>query len=119
MSAMKPKLRPGAALVEIDDEAVLYEPTVDQIHFLSPTATLLIQLCDGTATVKRTASEMAEAYGVDAKRVEADMRRLIRQFRKQKVLIAAGTAEEREAEEAAGRAADKREQVRMQVPSSS
>ena len=112
---MKPRLRPGVDLVEIDDEAILYDPINDDVHFLSPTASLTVQLCDGTATVHQTATELAAAYGRDPVDMERDVRMMVRWLRKSRVLLARPD----ENLPAPPPHLDQRDRIRMDVPRSS
>ena len=115
MPAMKPRLRPDVDLVEIDDEAILYDPVRDEVHHLNPTASLVVQLCDGTATVHQTAMELAAAYGTDPGDMEQNVRTVVRWLRTPQVLLA------RPNEELHARilSPDERARIRMEVPRSS
>ena len=62
--ASKPKVRTDLDVIELDDELVLYDPVRDQVHYLSATAALVFQLCDGSATVRELATDIAQALGV-------------------------------------------------------
>jgi nucleoside-diphosphate-sugar epimerase len=123
MRATRPKRRDELAVVEIGDELVVYDPFHDRVHHLNPSAALVFGLCDGTATMKETASELAEVTGQPAEEVEQQIRKLVRGFRRSELLDRKPTKEEEEAlarAEAAAKegASDERERVRMQVPRS-
>jgi coenzyme PQQ synthesis protein D (PqqD) len=115
MPAMKPQLRSNVELVEIDDEAILYDPVRDDVHRLSSTAALTVQLCDGTATVHQTATELAAAYGRDPADMERDVRTMVRWLRKSKVLLARPD----EDVPLPAEKLDQRDRIRMDVPRSS
>jgi coenzyme PQQ synthesis protein D (PqqD) len=124
MPATKPKRRDELAVVEIGDELVVYDPFLDRVHHLNPSAALVFGLCDGTATMKETASELAEVTGQPADEIEQEVRKLVREFRRSELLDRKPTEEEAEAAAKAEAAAtegssDERERVRMQVPRSS
>lgn len=82
MAAVKPKVREDLAVVEIDGEAVIYDERTGDLHLLNPTATIVLGLCDGTATVKEFSSDIAGAFGMPAENVERQVRTLLRDLRK-------------------------------------
>lgn len=86
MPAMKPKVRADLAVVEIDGEAVIYDEPSRDIHYLNPTAAIVFGLCDGTGTVKEMAADIADAFRVPSDRVERQVRSLLREFKKSKLL---------------------------------
>lgn len=86
MAAVKPKVRDDLTVVELDGEAVIYDEQTADLHHLNPTATIVFGLCDGTATMSQIATDISEAFGVPAVEVEAQVRGLVRQFRKAKLL---------------------------------
>jgi PqqD family protein of HPr-rel-A system len=88
---LKPRGRDDLAVVEIDGEAVIYDESNGSLHHLNPTATIVFSLCDGTATIGELASELADAFSVPTEDVESQVRRLLRNFRKQALLEPAGT----------------------------
>ncbi len=80
-TASKPKVRKDLDIVELDDELVLYDPARDEVHYLNVTAALVFRLCDGSATVRELATEIAAAMGVPEKRVERQVRTLLKDLR--------------------------------------
>jgi coenzyme PQQ synthesis protein D (PqqD) len=124
MPATKPKRRDELAITEIGDELVVYDPLLDRFHHLSSSAALVFGLCDGTATMKETAGELAEVTGERPEEIEQQVRKLVRELRRSELLERNPTKEEEEAlakAEAAAKegASDERERIRMQVPRSS
>jgi PqqD family protein of HPr-rel-A system len=85
----KPQIREDLTVVELDGEAVVYDERTGDLHHLNPTATLVFGLCDGTATGRELASDIAEAYGQPVDDVVEQVQRLLRQFRKVKLIKAA------------------------------
>lgn len=81
MAAMKPAVRQDVVVVELDGEAVIYDESNGHIHHLNPTATIVFNLFDGTATVKELAGLIAGEYDIAAIDVERQIRSLIRDFR--------------------------------------
>jgi PqqD family protein of HPr-rel-A system len=83
---IKPKVRGDLTVVELDGEAVIYDERTSDLHHLNPTATIVFGLCDGTATMPEIATDIAEAFGVPAAEVEAQVRSLVRRFRAAELL---------------------------------
>lgn len=79
---MKPKIRDDLAVVELDGEAVIYDEQSEDLHHLNPTATIILSLCDGRATVKDLAAEISQTFSVPGDEVELQIRQLLREFRK-------------------------------------
>ncbi|SRR6266705_1052011 len=80
--ASKPKVREDLDVVELDDELVLYDPVRDDVHYLNPAAAIVFQLCDGSATVREVAGEIAQPLGIPEKRIERQVRTLLKELRK-------------------------------------
>jgi hypothetical protein len=116
MPATKPKIRGGITLLEIGDEAVAYDPLSGLVHYLNPMASIILQLCDGTATVRETIAELAEAQEVDENVIGPQVRSLVRRFRQNGVLVPSRGAERLLA--ASESATDDREKIRREVPRS-
>ena len=114
MPATKPQMRSDLTLVELDQEAVVYDPLSGLVHYLNPMASLVFQLCDGTATVKETTADLAEANEVEPEAIAADIRALIKQFREAGLVVpSAGATKLLEAQ---SDASDERQIVRREVP---
>jgi hypothetical protein len=47
-----------------EDGCVAYQPGRDQVHFLNPTAALVLELCDGLNDAQAIEDLVAEAYGI-------------------------------------------------------
>ena len=86
MPATKPRVRSDLTIVELDGEAVIYDEASGDLHHLNPTATLVLGLCDGTATGRQLAADIAEAFGLPHERVVADVHAALREFRRSKLL---------------------------------
>jgi len=123
-TASRPKVRTDLDIVELDDELVLYDPARDEVHYLNATAALVFKLCDGSATVRELSTEIGEALGVPAKRVERQVRTLLKDLREagllegsltlQVVPVPEGHEHEGEEGEPHEHEHDQREQVREQ-----
>ena len=96
MPRVKPKVREDLAVVELDGEAVIYDEDTHDLHHLNPTATIVFGLCDGTATIAEMSGDIAAAFGVPLQEVEPQVRTLIRQLRKAKLLEPNGSHRPRE-----------------------
>jgi PqqD family protein of HPr-rel-A system len=96
MALVKPKVRDGLTVVELDGEAVIYDEETTELHLLNPTATIVFGLCDGTGTMREMAVDISEAFGVPVGEVEAQVRTLIRQFRKVELLEPSSPSRRRE-----------------------
>jgi PqqD family protein of HPr-rel-A system len=86
LPAVKPKFRQDLTVVELDGEAVIYDDESGELHHLNPTATIVFNLCDGTATIKELSAEIAAAFSQPADEVERQVRTLLREFRKVNLL---------------------------------
>jgi PqqD family protein of HPr-rel-A system len=78
---IRPQTRQDLAVVVLDGEAVVYDEDSGGLHHLNPTATIVFQLCDGTATIREMSTEIAEAFGIPAEDVEREVRALLRGLR--------------------------------------
>jgi PqqD family protein of HPr-rel-A system len=81
MAATRPKVRADLTVVELDGEAVIYDEASGELHHLNPSATLIFDLLDGTATMRELAGDVADAFGLPAEEVESQIRILVRRFR--------------------------------------
>ncbi|HEU0303125.1 MAG TPA: HPr-rel-A system PqqD family peptide chaperone [Gaiellaceae bacterium] len=114
MAASKPRIRGDLTLVELDQEAVVYDPLSGLVHYLNPMAALVLQLCDGTATVKETTAELAEANEVEPEAITSDVRKLMKTFRDAGLVVPSAGATRLIA--AKSDASDERRLVRREVP---
>ena len=76
----RPLLREDLAIVELDGEAVIYDEATADLHHLNPTATSILWLCDGSATIAESISQMADAYGVSASDIAGEVRGVLEEF---------------------------------------
>jgi PqqD family protein of HPr-rel-A system len=116
MPASKPAIREDVTLVEIDQEAVVYDPLSGLVHYLNPMASLVLQLCDGTATVRETIHELAEAQEEDEAVIGPQVQALVRGFRRMGIVVPSAGARKLLAAHAAR--TDERETIRREVPRS-
>jgi hypothetical protein len=118
MAATKPLVRPDLAIADLDGEAVVYVPAQERFHYLNHPAALVLDLCDGTATMRQMAEAIADVYEMPLETVESDVRTLVRDLRSRGLVLSSG---EKPQDVLAATAAelDEREQVRLEVPRSS
>lgn len=77
---IRPRIREGLSMVEIDGEGVVYDPENCDIHHLNTTATVVYQLCDGTATIPELAAEIADALEMPVEPIERDVKTVLETF---------------------------------------
>lgn len=82
----RPETRDDLTLVEIDDEALVYDPASATIHHLNRIGKLVFQLCDGKATTEETAAGIAEAFGYYLDPVQRDVRSTVTYLRREGLL---------------------------------
>lgn len=116
MAETKPKTREGLTLVEIDGEALVYDPENEGVHHLNAIGNVVFQLCDGKATISETACGIAEAFGARIEDVERDVRSMVREFRRLNLLQVKSAAASGRAR--AGRGKTKRDLIRLEVAAS-
>ena len=56
--------QPDLQINPMEDGCVVYQPGHDQVHFLNPTAALVLELCDGRNDAHEIEAFVAEAYGI-------------------------------------------------------
>jgi PqqD family protein of HPr-rel-A system len=88
---IKPRSRTDLTVIELDGEAVIYDDRNEQLHHLNPTATLVFKLCDGTATMKQTATELASAFSAPPDVIEQQVRKQIGRLRRYGLLEASNS----------------------------
>src|SRR5438093_2852876 len=86
MAALKPKLRQDLVAVDIDGEAVVYDPEEVLLHHLNPTAAVVFKLCDGSGTVRELSEDIAEVLGMPFDTVQRQVRRVASQFKREGLL---------------------------------
>jgi PqqD family protein of HPr-rel-A system len=84
--ALKPKARADLTFVQIEDEAILYDPESVRLHHLNPSAALIFQLCDGSGSVKELARDIAEELGLPHEETLQQVRQVVGHFRHSGIL---------------------------------
>ncbi|HKP18694.1 MAG TPA: PqqD family protein [Gaiellaceae bacterium] len=123
MAATKPRVRDDVTVCEIEGEAVVYDPDSGLLHYLNHSAALVLDLCDGTATMRHMAEAIADVYEVCIGDVEPQVRSGVRNLRKLGLLeppagrrTSAEDGPTAAAPKASDADADERERIRMEVP---
>jgi len=62
----RPQKSEGLEVDEVEDGFVIYQPERDRVHYLNPTASLILELCDGTLTAAQIAELVAETFDLAA-----------------------------------------------------
>jgi PqqD family protein of HPr-rel-A system len=88
--AQRPRVRDGLHVVELDGEAVVYDETTGDLHHLNAVATVVLDLCDGSASAREVAEDIASAFDQAPPDVERHVRRCIRDLRTVGLLVPAG-----------------------------
>ncbi|MGC8464645.1 MAG: PqqD family peptide modification chaperone [Acidimicrobiales bacterium] len=53
-------------ITETEDGIVIYQPERDRVHTLNASASVILELCDGTRSVAEIALELAAVFGLDS-----------------------------------------------------
>jgi hypothetical protein len=72
--------------IELDNEAVLYDPRSRTLHGLNAAAAAVWAACDGSATIKEISRALEGAYDGTVAAIEGDVRSLIARFRRLNLL---------------------------------
>jgi Coenzyme PQQ synthesis protein D (PqqD) len=76
----QPAARDDLTVVELDGEAVVYDPKSGHLHHLNATATVVFALMDGTATVQESVDAISKAFAVRPEVIESDVLAILRGF---------------------------------------
>jgi Coenzyme PQQ synthesis protein D (PqqD) len=86
MPPLKPKARDDLTVVEVDGEAVIFDPVDGRLHHLNPAATLVLKICDGSGTIGELADDIADVMGLPGQQTLRQVRRVIKQFKQARLL---------------------------------
>ena len=81
MAALKPKVREDLVVVDIDGEAVVYDPAEVVLHHLNTTAAVVFKLCDGSGTTRELSEDIAEVLGMSVNTVLRQVQHVVSQFK--------------------------------------
>lgn len=82
----QPLVRADLAIVELDGEAVIYDERNGTLHHLNPTATLVLDLCDGSSSIAELAADLSEAFQVPLEDMRGQLEELVSRMRDQGLL---------------------------------
>jgi hypothetical protein len=69
----RPLKSDGLQIDEVEDGFVVYQADRARVHYLNPTARLILELCDGTLTAPQIAGLISQTYRLpDEPRQEVD-----------------------------------------------
>jgi hypothetical protein len=63
---VRPQKKAGLEVHTLANQVVIYEIGSDSIHYLNPTAALVLEFCDGDHSPAEIANLVQEAYGLPA-----------------------------------------------------
>ena len=78
-AAGNPKHRDDLDISPADEGFIIYQPELDLVHFLNPSAVLILELCNGENSPEQIVDLVKEAYGLPdtpAKEVEEALKHL-------------------------------------------
>jgi hypothetical protein len=75
----------GLDIHEVEEGLVVYDAAADRVHYLNPSASLVLSLCDGSRTEAEIAEIVRAAWKLDVAPVE-DVRGCLVQLRGEGVL---------------------------------
>jgi hypothetical protein len=76
-----PARRPGVEWVELDGEAVLYDPTTQVLHRLNRGAAAVWAACDGTSSADEIIRALDDAHSGSRRAIARDVPAVINRFR--------------------------------------
>src|SRR5262245_36344371 len=120
-------------ILDIDGEAVLYNPNDEVLHYLNHSAALVLDLCDGETTMREMADAISDVYEMPVEEIEPQVRAVVRDLRSRGVLLptreprSSGNGAAPDAPSEAAHAStsngaadtDERQLIRMEVPRTS
>jgi len=60
----------GLDISPADDGYIIYDPDNDRVHYLNPTAALILELCDGRHSEQEVIQLVKEFYGLPSEPAE-------------------------------------------------
>jgi Coenzyme PQQ synthesis protein D (PqqD) len=81
-----PRRRVDVEWIELDGEAVLYDPRSMTLHRLNAAAAAVWAACDGSATTEEISRALEGVYDGPSAAIEGDVRGLIARFRRLNLL---------------------------------
>ena len=66
VSSEHPQIAEGLDINEVDDGLVVYQESIERVHHLNPTASVVLQLCDGRRDGAEIAAAVGALFGLEA-----------------------------------------------------
>ncbi len=85
MSELHPELADGLDVHEVEDGLVVYDLGTDRVHYLNPTASVVLSFCNGARTESDLAALVEDAWSLDAPPTD-EVRTCVDQLRSEGVL---------------------------------
>lgn len=82
-----PRAREDLLFRQVDDDWVLYDPAVNELHVLNLSAALVWSHCTGEHAPAEIAAALRSTYGLEPARAEADVDAALARFRKAGLLV--------------------------------
>jgi methyltransferase-like protein len=76
-----PKQREGLTLQPVGDELLVLDVQSDTLHQLNPSASYIFEQCDGHTSTQAIVEGLAHCYGMEPKKIEADVEQTLEQLR--------------------------------------
>lgn len=61
---LPPKRTLGLEINPMPDGYMVFDPSLDRIHYLNPTSALILELCDGANSVAEIAAAVGDCFGL-------------------------------------------------------
>jgi hypothetical protein len=65
MTSECPQIAEGLEITEVDDGLIVYQESIERVHHLNPTASVVLQLCDGSRVAAEIAATVGELFGLE------------------------------------------------------
>jgi hypothetical protein len=82
MTSERPQIAEGLEINEVDDGLIVYQESIERVHHLNPTASVVFQLCDGSRDAAAIAATVGELFGladVPDEEVQSCLSRFVRE----------------------------------------
>lgn len=82
MTFDRPRIATDLEINEVEDGLIVYQESLERVHHLNPTASVVFQLCDGSHDSASIAAIIKQVYGLDAepyREVESCLSRFIQE----------------------------------------
>jgi hypothetical protein len=65
MTTQRPIIEDGLDVNETEDGLIIYVPATDRVHHLNSTASVVLQLCNGTRTAAEIAAGVRDVFDLE------------------------------------------------------